>query len=315
MDKKQFAFTLIELLVVIAIIGILSGLIVVTMNGVTAKANIAKSQMFSNSLRNALMLNLISEWKFDDLSVAVEGSIIRDSWSGGNNGTLYTNSDGLNKVKLESECISGKCLSFDASGDYISVLGSDSASNNLAITGAITLSVWAKFDDLGIDRVIMGRGRPWGGNSDSGYSLARYNSDNIIDFYTYSTTLGDRLRCSSAITDQNWHYIVGTWDGTVNTNGKKIYVDGVLNNQKTSSISAMGQPSYTFRIGTGGTGFPFKGLIDEARVFSAAMPASQIKEQYYAGLTSLFSKNQITVAEYLERMGGLGLNWARVEKK
>jgi prepilin-type N-terminal cleavage/methylation domain-containing protein len=53
----SIAFTLIELLVVIAIIGILSGLIVVTMNGVTQKANIAKAQVFSNSLRNALMLN------------------------------------------------------------------------------------------------------------------------------------------------------------------------------------------------------------------------------------------------------------------
>ena len=48
------AFTLIELLVVIAIIGILSGLIVVTMSGVTQKARIAKAQAFSNSLRNAL---------------------------------------------------------------------------------------------------------------------------------------------------------------------------------------------------------------------------------------------------------------------
>ena len=45
------AFTLIELLVVIAIIGILSGLIVVSMSGVTQKATIAKAQVFSNSLR------------------------------------------------------------------------------------------------------------------------------------------------------------------------------------------------------------------------------------------------------------------------
>jgi prepilin-type N-terminal cleavage/methylation domain-containing protein len=56
------AFTLIELLVVIAIIGILSGLIVVSMSGVTQKANIAKAQVFSNSLRNSLMLIIVGEW-------------------------------------------------------------------------------------------------------------------------------------------------------------------------------------------------------------------------------------------------------------
>ena len=60
------AFTLIELLVVIAIIGILSGLIVVSMSGVTEKANIAKSQVFSNSLRNSLMINTVSQYNFND---------------------------------------------------------------------------------------------------------------------------------------------------------------------------------------------------------------------------------------------------------
>jgi prepilin-type N-terminal cleavage/methylation domain-containing protein len=59
------AFTLIELLVVIAIIGILSALIIVGMSSTTQKATIAKAQVFSNSLRNSLMNNLISEWKFN----------------------------------------------------------------------------------------------------------------------------------------------------------------------------------------------------------------------------------------------------------
>ena len=62
------AFTLIELLVVIAIIGILSGLIVVAMGGVTQKATIAKSQIFSNSLRNSLMLDILAQYTFDDIT-------------------------------------------------------------------------------------------------------------------------------------------------------------------------------------------------------------------------------------------------------
>jgi len=127
------AFTLIELLVVIAIIGIFSGLIVVTMSGVTQKATIAKSQIFSNSLRNALMANLVSEWKFDELTTAVQGSTALDSWSGGNNLTVYTNSDGLDK--LSTNCVSGKCLSFDGTDDYAYVSGSNSTSSNLAIAG------------------------------------------------------------------------------------------------------------------------------------------------------------------------------------
>ncbi|MFA5013447.1 MAG: type II secretion system protein, partial [Candidatus Paceibacterota bacterium] len=88
MNKRLFrAFTLIELLVVIAIIGILSALIIVGMNSTTQKATIAKAQVFSNSLRNSLMGNLISEWKFDQVNVPAANQT-PDSWSGGNTGTL-----------------------------------------------------------------------------------------------------------------------------------------------------------------------------------------------------------------------------------
>ncbi|MDD4531424.1 MAG: prepilin-type N-terminal cleavage/methylation domain-containing protein [Candidatus Pacebacteria bacterium] len=55
MSKKQIAFTLIELLVVIAIIGILSGLIVITMNGMVNSANDAKRKDGIDALRKALV--------------------------------------------------------------------------------------------------------------------------------------------------------------------------------------------------------------------------------------------------------------------
>jgi prepilin-type N-terminal cleavage/methylation domain-containing protein len=114
------AFTLIELLVVIAIIGILSGLIVVAMGGVTEKASIAKSQVFSNSLRNSLMLNLVSEWKFDGVTTerAATNADVIDSWGSVNNGTIPA-SPAIPTIKPESDCVSGSCLSFDG-GDYVS---------------------------------------------------------------------------------------------------------------------------------------------------------------------------------------------------
>jgi uncharacterized protein (TIGR02145 family)/prepilin-type N-terminal cleavage/methylation domain-containing protein len=56
LELNKKAFTLIELLVVIAIIGILSGLIVVSMNGATNSANDAKRKANIDTIRKALII-------------------------------------------------------------------------------------------------------------------------------------------------------------------------------------------------------------------------------------------------------------------
>lgn len=308
------AFTLIELLVVIAIIGILSGLIVVSMGGMTTKATIAKAQVFSNSLRNSLMMNIVAEWKFDELTAATEGTNILDSWGGINNGTLDTyvsTVDSTNKIKTGVDCISGGCLSLDGTDDYISINGSNATSSNLAITGAITISAWVKFNNGTTAMSIAGRGIPWVGAGDNGYFLARGGSIKAL-FSTSSTTTRDLIYSTSVISDNNWHNIVGTWDGTTNLNGKKIYVDGTMENQAASTISSMGRPNYLFRIGEdSNNGYSLNGLIDEVRVYSAAVSASQIKEQYYAGLNKLLAGGGIIREEYQQRIAELENKTAR----
>jgi prepilin-type N-terminal cleavage/methylation domain-containing protein len=307
LNFSRIAFTLIELLVVIAIIGILSGLIVITMSGATQKATIAKAQVFSNSLRNALALNLISEWKFDELTAATEGASIQDTWGGGNTGTLSTNSDGLDKIRTGTDCVSGSCLSFDGTNDYVYVSGSDATTSNLAITGAITLSAWVKFAYTGTAMYnILARGADGNSNGNYGYGFWRRVTGNLIQFSTCSTTTRDVLSSTSGINDTNWHLIIATWDGTTNTDGKKIYIDGVLSGQKTSTISAIGQPAYQFRIGRDSLNAePLNGSIDDIRVYNEAIPTSQIQEQYYTGLNNLLANGQITSEEYQNRVVGI----------
>jgi prepilin-type N-terminal cleavage/methylation domain-containing protein len=60
MTKLNKGFTLIELLVVIAIIGILSGLIIVSMNSATKQANDARVQASLDQLRTAAQLYAIN---------------------------------------------------------------------------------------------------------------------------------------------------------------------------------------------------------------------------------------------------------------
>jgi len=280
MDKfiKQ-AFTLIELLVVIAIIGILSGLIVVSMGGMTTKATIAKAQVFSNSLRNALMLDLVSEWKFD--------GTLTDSWNGGNNGTWYSpiNSSAAN-YRPSTECISGQCLSFDGTDDYVAI----NDKNNLDIVSKMTIAIWVKK----VNSTTLGKGILTKEGL-GGYTL-------VLDYITADSKISfvaptiDSRKMSNAL-DDNWHCIVLTIDES--SNSLKFYLDGNLDSSQTATGTLAANTS---NILLGYRSNYFSGLMDEIRIYSDVIPTSQIKENYYSGLNSLFANGNINKQEYNQRL-------------
>jgi prepilin-type N-terminal cleavage/methylation domain-containing protein len=134
---KNKSFTLIELLVVIVIIGILAGVIMISTSSSINKANIAKSKVFEESIKDKLLLNLVSEWSFDTgptqaNSLAVSDDI-KDIW-GSYNAQIGPYAP---TVKNGEDCISGKCLYFDGN-DCIYVAGH----NAFDIENEITVSVW-----------------------------------------------------------------------------------------------------------------------------------------------------------------------------
>ncbi|MDD4531302.1 MAG: prepilin-type N-terminal cleavage/methylation domain-containing protein [Candidatus Pacebacteria bacterium] len=282
------AFTLIELLVVIAIIGILSGLIVVTMNGVTQKANMAKAQVFSNSLRNAIMLNLVSEWKFDQVS----SNQASDSW-GSNTGTLYDTDgacDSTHCPQLQTTgCVYNNCLYFDGT-DYINF------GDVLDIgTSDLTISVWVK-PSLPFSGTKCVIGKANDGSDDGRYSICISSGSKIRSVFDP----GNGLTVDSINNlVSEWNLLTATWD---RDGDMKIYLNGNFENNISISVGN-GQNYNTtipFLIGTYQIGrYYFVGSIDDARIFFSALPTSQINEQYYAGMNSLLINNNISAKEYV----------------
>lgn len=294
MDKiYKTAFTLIELLVVIAIIGILSGLIVVTMNGVTAKANIAKSQVFSNSLRNALMANLVAEYKFDGNA--------NDGW-GGINGTWYGSGGGSNTAanyRPSAECVSGQCLNFDGTDDYIGC-GTSSALN---ATSNFSVEAWIKttqgYKPVAGTWYYLNTGERHGYRLDvdtDGYGrLVIYNDGT----YAYTST--------KKVNDGNWHHVAATFSPSSSV---QVYVDGAMERWTSGIPASITSATNGFNIGyyySNGDSF-FTGLIDNVRVFNATIPSSQIEQSYYFGSNKLFVSGGITKEEYV---GRIGVNFAK----
>ena len=286
------AFTLIELLVVIAIIGILSGLIVVAMGGMTQKASIAKAKIFSNSLRNSLMMNIAGEWKLDETS----GTIANDTWGGNNNGALtgftdttagYGDSSTNTSGWMSSyNCVSGTCLKFSDS----SITCANSPS--LKITTTITISAWVKTTSASGNQMILEKS-PAGSN---GYNLLSTNGK--LEGRIYPSSIAS----TATISDGVWHHVAMSNQNIIN--GWSLYVDGVnVLQQNGAAILDNDQPLYIGR--RGGNSLPFYGSIDDVRVYNSAMPTSQIKEQYYAGLNSLLANGNINLKEYSERINSI----------
>jgi len=289
------AFTLIELLVVIAIIGILSALIVVTMNGVTDNATKAKSQIFSTSLRNAIMMNLVSEWKFDEGS----GTTAIDNWGNSATGTITG-------ATYTTSCVYGSCLALSGTAQYVTV------PHNVTpvFTSKMTATAWVK-GVAQTNKAIIGQldtnsQRSWMIYSGTGGALRVLLSADagIVNSKDYITTVALPF-------DNKWR-LVGF---TFNAGTLSLYVDGVVaavtttvNGTCASLYDSTAALTMGCDLATGVQSNLFTGNLDEIRLYNETIPTSQIKEIYHAGLTNLLARGEISPEEYSQRINGLSLN-------
>jgi prepilin-type N-terminal cleavage/methylation domain-containing protein len=270
------SFTLIEILVVIVVIGIISSFIIIGLSSVSDKANIAKGQAFSNSLRNSLLMNIISEWKFDGNA--------NDSWST-NNGTVS------GATLISSNCVKGSCYSFDGVDDYIEL--ADNPKLRMATGG--TISVWVYPKALG--------------GASAGRIIDKSTATNALDGYFIfcggTNTFGFRtngenpylLSLDNSVIFSKWQLVTITF----NNSGRNIYINGINVTSSGSSLTAL-PPNISGVVAIGNrataTDRTFNGYIDEIILYDAVMSSFKIQEEYYSGLINIFNNNLIKNQDY-----------------
>jgi prepilin-type N-terminal cleavage/methylation domain-containing protein len=278
------SFTLIEILVVIVVIGIISSFIIVGLSSVSDKANIAKGQAFSNSLRNSLLMNLVSEWKLDEGT----GSTTLDSW-GSNTGTLGTSTTGdAAEPTWTTDCVSSKCLSFDGVDDYVSVNSVNDF--NLSKTNQLTVGLWFKTNAINGTAIVIKQ------NEWMFYPIL----GNTVGFLVRGTTTWRYSSTCSNIQTNKWYHIVGVANYSGTNLNMNFYVNGVSYGE-TNHTTDLGTTTNSVTIGGNWTD-RFNGTIDDVRIYNQAIPTSQIQQNYYSGLNNLIIKNQINIEEYSQRI-------------
>ena len=164
----------------------------------------------------------------------------------------------------------GRCYLFDNSNDDIQVLLNPS---ELQITGALSVSVWFRQD-----------------GTDATYEtlLSKYNSvgnQQAWEIYKGTGTRGEMSflvsaegdAATSIVTtplayeDGNWHHLLATFSPGAYL---RIYIDGVLTIEDTSSIPAsIFNSSANFTIAGTAAGYTWNGGIFDVRVFNSAIDA------------------------------------------
>jgi len=279
------AFTLIELLVVIVVIAILSSLITVSMSGVKEKANYAKAQAFSDSLKNSFGTKIVAEYKFDEGS----GTTTNDTWAGK---VATFASSPYAPTWTSSGCVSGNCLFFDGtispSGDYIGY--NDPI---LGLTQA-TVCIWVKrLAYIQYATFVMDYYSTY-----KNFILGYESSDGTINFYAGNGPSTDSIP-ATGFTGNVWHYVCGSFVGSGEL---AIYIDGIKKNFKTTTIAVIG-PTQSSRSHIGKYSSRYlNGLLDDLKFFKKALTSFEIKEQYYAGLNKLLANGGISKEEYTSRI-------------
>ena len=109
-----------------------------------------------------------------------------------------------------------------------------------------------------------------------GFILTETNAGNAV--HTLRQSFSD-LNSNTKVNDDVWHLVTGTYDGVLKQG--KIYVDGVLRNQATSTGTPVGSPADLIF----GAEFPdgrvaYIGLLDDVRIWSYPLDAVAAAKLY-----------------------------------
>jgi len=193
-------------------------------------------------------------WKFDEGS----GTIAYDSTIYKNNGTLTCVGTGCSPPTWQSpaNCISGSCLSFNGSSNYVSI--PDSV--DISPINAVTIETWVKAPDTQA-RGLVDKDRV------SSYDL---HINGKFRFMINNSVLD-----SVTAPNNSWQYVVATYDGS----NMKIYINGILESTKTQT-GTIGDTTGPLYIGRLTDGYYFNGLIDEVRIYNRALSPAEIQQHY-----------------------------------
>src|SRR3989339_1123088 len=213
------------------------------------------------TLTNITLGEMVSEWHFDEGS----GLTANDTSTKNNDGTLMKGT-----VWVSGKVGTG-ALRFDGVDDYVTVPNSTS----LNIRNAISIEAWVKTDkttsDSGITGKVIEKGK---------YCLGA--GERALFQITVGGVVRSAFKTWSSSEIGVWHHLVGTYDSVAGPNNFVLYQDGVIVSQAsvTGNIDTSTIALLIGRTSTNSKKGRFKGVIDEAKIYSRALTQQEVLEHF-----------------------------------
>jgi hypothetical protein len=89
-----------------------------------------------------------------------------------------------------------------------------------------------------------------------------------------------RVNTKADVAPGQWHHVFATYDGSSKSSGVTLYVDGQPQKLEVTHDSLNGtlQTDKSLRIGSRNAGAPFKGLLDDVRIYERRLSANEVRQ-------------------------------------
>ncbi len=204
---------------------------------------------------------LIGYWNFDE----ADGLTYSDSSSNNNDGTVtgagVSHSTDVPPVSCFNDPYS---VSFDSSGDYVSI--PDNAT--MDPTDQISIVFWMKANNVsnGYQHIVFKQGPVV-------TSYGVWLSDNHVYMEDNDNTVRS-LTSNATINTDTWYFIAVTYDGDT----QKLYINSDLDNSQPLPGITLTYENSPVKIGSGDYNNAFDGYVDDLRIYSTALTATQVAD-------------------------------------
>jgi hypothetical protein len=271
----------------------------------SASASMAQSRY----VNDVLALNPLGYWRLNGDA--------KDATANGNNGVIlngvvFTGQGGGAPIGDPNN----QAASFTSAQDQYISMPATASSPLFALewNHPLTMMVWLKTVSMAGNMILLAKEENSGNfrgpyimvdNGDSG-SVPK-GSGRFAMVIESGTGSYIEVDTQAAVNDGNWHFLVGTYDGSGLAGGVQLYIDGNAV-PAIIGLSTLGNGtilnSVPVAIGARDTGaIPFNGLLNEAAIFGNALTAAQVLQ-----LENDATGNQTTIQRVLPQLA-FGGGW------